>query len=351
MTPLTAGDVVRRLLGAGLVHPGDIVDGDFVVRNVSQSNGVFALSADGCDLVVKGPAVAGWGDESGLARERRFYVRVARSPGLREAAPVPWLADTLDTLLVLRATRPGETLAERFRERGPSLDDARMLGDALGAWRSISEQFADLELPGRLPWVLEALDDAPPDEVSKSPGALGLADAVRGVPELAEGLRRLRRAWRREAVVHGDVRWDNALVEHDPATARERVVLVDWEFLDIGEAGWDVAGALADLVVLEAVSAGDAPAAAEYRRLPPPALARLDSAVSASFDAFVSAYLETAPAAVAAADLDGGLRLLPARVLQIAFLHAAWGPSADLSSAIGLVGVAGALFDRGGGSA
>jgi hypothetical protein len=345
MTALTAGDVVRRLLDAGLIRADDVVDSDLVVRNVSQSNGVYVLSAGATELVVKGPPFDGWEDQGRLRRERRFYARVTGSAALQEAAPVPQLVDSPDTLLVLRATRPGETLAERYRKEGPSPEDARMLGAALGAWRCISGQFADLELPGRRPWVLDALEPAPPDDVALSPGASRLADAIRAEPILSEGLRRLRAAWRQASVMHGDVRWDNAIVDRQPS-GQERVVLVDWELLDLGEAGWDVAGALADAVVHEAVSSAGADAVGQFDPMPASDLARLSSAVAGLFDAFADAYRSSAPPAVGELDLSDGLRLLPARVLQIGFLHAAWSDSAELGSALHLAGVAAALFQQ-----
>ncbi len=320
------------------------------MRDLSRSNGVFALAAGECELVVKGPALLDPDADGRLDRERRFYALAAREPDVAREAPIPALVAQLGEVLVLGRLRPGETLEERARERGVSPADAALLGSALGAWRRVSGRLAGLELPGRLPWVLEALGPASPAAVARSAGAARLADVLRREPVLADGLARLRAGWRRDAVVHGDVRWDNALLDADGRTGCERVVLVDWEFLDVGDAGWDVAGALADVIALAAVPAAP-PGPAVYRPAPAGELVRLSRAVAEPVEAFCSAYRAAAPADVAEADLEAGVRLLPARVLQIAFLHAAWGLTEGLASALQLAGVAGAMLEEAGGRA
>ena len=346
IAPATARSVVRRLLDAGVIAPAQAVDGEVVVRNVSRSNGVFVLTADGLECVVKGPGPAAGEGPGSLAREGRFYARVAGEPLLEAFVPVPRLRGAVDDLLVLERTRPGQTLDEHARARGDPADGLVLLGRALGAWRRVSPAFAEPDLPGRLPWVMEALETPPPAAVAQNEGACGLAVAVRTDGALREGMTRLRRGWRRDAIMHGDVRFDNVLVEHEPPSGRLRAVLVDWEHLDRGDPGWDVAGALADAVALEAIPVDAPPVDAGYRRASPRELARLGPAFRRALHAFAEGYREAAPPETADADLRAGLELLPARLLNIAFLHAAWSADLDLSSALALAGVTAGLFER-----
>jgi aminoglycoside phosphotransferase (APT) family kinase protein len=344
--PATARDVVRRLLDAGVLAPAQAVDGEVVVRNMSRSNGVFVLTADGLECVVKGPGPAAGEGPGDLAREGRFYARVAGEPLLEALVPAPRLEGAVGDLLVLERTRPGQTLDEHARARGAPEDGLVLLGRALGAWRRVSEAFAEPDLPGRLPWAMEALETPPPVAVAQNEGARRLAEAVRVDEALREGIARLRRGWRRDAIVHGDVRFDNALVEHEPPSGRLRAVLIDWEHLDRGDPGWDVAGALADAVAVEAVPVDAPPGGDAYRRASPDELARLAPAGRRALHAFAEGYRETAPPETADADLRGGLQLLPARLLNIALLHAAWNADRDLSSALTLAGVAAGLCER-----
>jgi Ser/Thr protein kinase RdoA (MazF antagonist) len=343
--PATARHVVRRLLDARLIDAGHAVDGDVTVRDVSRSNGVFVLSAGELEYVVKGPGLAAAEGLGGLEQEVGFYALISRHPELAEAAPVPRLVQQVDGLLVLERTRPGDTLDDRYRERGASSDDLLLLGRALGTWRRISSSFADLDLPARLPWVLDSLEVPRPAVIAENAGAKRLAEAVRADAALRGGLAALRECWRQDAVIHGDVRFDNALVERDPTDGRERVVLVDWELLGLGDPGWDVAGALADAVVLEAVSPLDSPPdEVAYRRANPAELARLSSAFASSFDALAEGYRAEGPAETVEDDLAAGLRLIPARILNIGFLNAAWDAASGLSSGLALAGIAAGLF-------
>jgi hypothetical protein len=344
--PATARRVVRRLLDAGVIDPAQAVDGEVVVRNLSRSNGVFVLTADGLECVVKGPGPAAGEGQGSLEREARFYARVADEPRLAAFAPVPRLRGAFDDLLLLERTLPGQTLDEHNRARGQPTDGLVLLGRALGAWRRVSPAFAEPDLPGRLPWVLEALETPRPAAVEENAGARGLAEAVRSDEALRDGLAGLRREWRRDAVIHGDVRFDNALVEHESPSGRLRAVLVDWEHLDRGDPGWDVAGALADAVALDALPADGPSPDAGYRRASAEELARLAAACVHAVRAFAEGYGEAAPPETIDADLRAGVRLLPARLLNIAFLHAAWSLTLDLSSGLALAGVASGLFEH-----
>ena len=162
---------------------------------------------------------------------------------------------------------------------------------------------------------------------------------------------RCARTWRGSAankgatpVIHGDVRFDNALVEHEPPFGRLRAVLVDWEHLDRGS-GWDVAGRSPTRSRSRRsrwTARGLAPGTGARRRRS----SRAARASRRAVHAFAEGYRESAPPETADADLRAGLELLPARLLNIAFLHAAWSVTDDMSSALALAGVAAGLFER-----
>jgi hypothetical protein len=107
-----------------------------------------------------------------------------------------------------------------------------------------------------------------------------------------------------------------------------------------------VAGALADAVAVEAVPVDAPSAGGAYRRASAEELARLAPACRRALQALAEGYREAAPPELADADLRAGLELLPARLLNIAFLHAAWNADLDLSAALTLAGVAAGLVER-----
>jgi Ser/Thr protein kinase RdoA (MazF antagonist) len=345
LTVVDPGQIVRRLVDARLLSLDTVVDGDLTLRNVSRSNGVFLVwTGERVRYVVKTPLHDRVADQGSADRERAFYERLGREPGLPHATPVPRLVANLEDLLVLAAAGPGETLEDRYRRSGLSAEDAAMLGHAMGAWRRLSAGLTSDGMPGHEPWILSSLTPTPPAPVQENAGASQLAETLRARPALTDGLDRLRSEWRRDGLIHGDLRWDNAVVEPDPSTGWERVILVDWEFIDVGDFGWDMAGAMADAVAFEAASG--APAEPLFQLPTAEDLAALRSALAGTLESFATAYRKDVPEPGATCDLEDGARFLPARVLQIGFLHAAWGLDPGMPSALTLAGLAETLFEE-----
>ncbi|MCS7466665.1 T3SS effector HopA1 family protein [Stieleria sp. ICT_E10.1] len=64
---------------------------------------------------------------------------------------------------------------------------------------------------------------------------------IRHDTPLFEELQRNQTLWRDVSIIHGDLKWDNVMVEPD---SDSRVTLVDWELAASGDPAWDVAGVL-----------------------------------------------------------------------------------------------------------
>jgi hypothetical protein len=78
-------------------------------------------------------------------------------------------------------------------------------------------------------------------------GQMRLIEQVREHKQLSEGLDELASSWHDETFMHGDIKFENAMI---PAATRTRasspsdtcqpLKLVDWELADFGESCWDV---------------------------------------------------------------------------------------------------------------
>ena len=86
-----------------------------------------------------------------------------------------------------------------------------------------------------------------PDQVMPSGGAATrrVVDVVAADDVLVEALRAGRRLWRPSCLIHGDVKWDNTILDPGPPVT---VKLFDWELAGSGDPAWDVGSALADLL-------------------------------------------------------------------------------------------------------
>ncbi|MCC7173210.1 MAG: aminoglycoside phosphotransferase family protein [Planctomycetes bacterium] len=95
------------------------------------------------------------------------------------------------------------------------------------------------------PWVL-GLHRRPATDPGMTHGAREIRKWLLRFPELAHLADDARAQWRRETVVHGDVKTDNCLF---PRAGTPPVAIVDWEMWGVGDPMWDVAGALQSVIV------------------------------------------------------------------------------------------------------
>jgi aminoglycoside phosphotransferase (APT) family kinase protein len=76
---------------------------------------------------------------------------------------------------------------------------------------------------------------------SMSPAARDLTRIVQGLDDLCEALDATLASPAEDAVIHGDVRWDNLLAARDARSKRwARLSLIDWELCDAGDPAVDV---------------------------------------------------------------------------------------------------------------
>lgn len=337
-----AAEIVRRLIDAGLLSTRDVVDGGLTVVDLSRSNAVCLVDAGaGGRYVAKVTAAEGDDQQGSGAVEALLYERVAADPGLAAVAPIPALVSRLDDLLVLAPVGDGEGLAQRLRDKGATSSDGRLLGDALGRWRAIASRLPGGELPGRLPWALVALAEERPTFLDKHPATRRLGELLRDQPALRRALGAAAGSWRRESVIHGDVRWDNVVVAAGPDGGGDRLLFVDLEFADWGDPAWDAAGAVAEpLAVAATTQVGqDEPrfAVTDLRTA-----GRYVRNLRGFLACFVASY-RVAAGPTADEDLRRGMAFVPARLVQAAFQHAAWNPATGLAAGLAAAGLAAAL--------
>jgi aminoglycoside phosphotransferase (APT) family kinase protein len=125
---------------------------------------------------------------------------------------------------------------------------ARALGRALATVHELpTEEIGDLPAESDRLWGLSLPE--PPRELllDLSAAALDLLSRLQAHEVLCARLLELRGATSADAIVHGDLRWDNCMVVAAPgARRRTRVLLVDWELSGRGPAGFDIGTALAE---------------------------------------------------------------------------------------------------------
>jgi hypothetical protein len=249
---LTAQNLFYYLRDFGLASADDVVGGDFGIVELGRRNRNFmVLRPDAGSLFVKQvPAVI---PETVLSfRREAACAQLAHGSGgdsaLWNVTPRLRRFDAVRHVLVYEGFAPSESLTALVRRTGVPAGMAAALARTLAACHVETARPGALvpvasSLPADVPWVFTMGEKAEMVMPAMSGGCRQVVDAIRGTPELLYGLAAMSTGWRRVALMHGDVKWDNVMVTGAPDGERE-LRLIDWELADLGDPLWDVAGML-----------------------------------------------------------------------------------------------------------
>jgi aminoglycoside phosphotransferase (APT) family kinase protein len=240
---LDLADVAPYLLDRRLISARAVVDGRLRIIDVSRLNRVFVVTADRerC-LVLKS---AGEGSGSGVAREAAVLERLSSVDGIRNPAsslPVFVAYDTAEEVLILESTPGARDLAGHHARGRFSCALAREAGRALARLHSIPPVALDgLPFAPQPTWIRQLHRPDLDTLRTLSGAAVELTRILQGFEELCTTLDEVLASWREDAVIHGDVRWDNCLVWRRGESNRwAGLQLIDWELSGVGDPGCDV---------------------------------------------------------------------------------------------------------------
>lgn len=239
----------------GLLSSTDLEFGLPTVDETSISHRSCIVSVQGRPrwFVKCGDPVRSHGRDLGM--ESTVHRLAARHPLLAEVVPRCRLIRADGNLLVMEAVSGERLTPPRF---GNGHRDAlRAYGVAVGrVHRTIPPRF------GAAPWMLSALLPQWGAYEWLPPACGAFLHRLAAVREFREAFDRLRLQWRPGCLVHGDLRWANALF--DAAYSPPRVWLVDWELAAAGDPAWDLGSVLADVAASNAIENRDP---ADWRRM------------------------------------------------------------------------------------
>jgi aminoglycoside phosphotransferase (APT) family kinase protein len=286
---LTRPEVVDYLLQRGLMSMADVVDGGFVIDDVSRRNHnlvVRSRSRPGLFLKQRDPRQSA----VTLHREADAYRLLGDGGSVFARHHLVGLlhVDSSRDLLVLEHLDGVEPL-HAARLRGREMDEAcaRGLGRALGRLHDVRP--ADEALMVAPTWALSLRRPTPDVLTDLSSASLAVIGIVQQSRPIAEALAELARSQAPGCLIHGDMRLDNCLVTVPAARARPpRLAVVDWELAGVGDPAWDVATVLCEYLAIwlrsiplaDSLSLDDSLALAEHP------LSEVRPAVAAFWDAY-----------------------------------------------------------------
>ena len=248
---LTSTNLAHFLISRKLVTPSTIVDGDFSVTELGRRNRNFCVKLDSNRaLFVKQTKASDPDSLANFKREMDYYTLAQVQSSWNQYLPRVLDIDRERHSIVLEFINHSESFTQyHWRIRRFSTLIASMVGGALADFhRSVT--LADvphelLQSCQRKPvWILDF--DRVPD--SASDGVKQMLATMQQFGGIRDGMQALKRDWRFDCLMHGDMKWDNCLIYPDEKQMAQ-LKLIDWELIDIGDARWDVAGLMHSFLV------------------------------------------------------------------------------------------------------
>lgn len=247
---LTASNIVYYLIDRGLVTPASVVDGDFMVIDTSRRNRNFkVLRKNSPGYFVK--QIQYWEPQaiSSLQREATCYWLARHDPDFTPLAallPKSYQYDAENSILVLELLPQGENLSEYHRRLGQFPPEvAVQLGTQLGTYhrqvgKKLQNSPSNSAFPKQIPWILQFAQQSNSLLSTLSTGNSQLLSLLQKYPDFQRSLDTLQKQWRIDALIHGDIKWDNCILSSQDGKREPSLKIVDWELADFGDACWDV---------------------------------------------------------------------------------------------------------------
>jgi hypothetical protein len=360
---LTAANVVAYLRSQGLCASESEVEAEWHVSECSSRNRNFAVarSDSGVGFFVKQLRVQDPESFRMMQREAAIY-RMAQHDSdfevLTKLTPHFFRFDTDSKVIILELVKGQSLMQSQQRLQQFPVAFGRSLGYAL----AIQHKWAGCGMSANPPRNIFARE-APGIFTAHRGGTLvrwlgagqmRLIEKVREHKQLSDGLDELAASWRCETFMHGDIKFENALIVADTrarasshSDARAQVKLVDWELADFGESCWDVGS------VFQAYLSLSLRAARAHRCVPlierlKHSTMQVDS-LRHAIKAFWQSYLQESDLDESSrrALLERSLRSASARLIQMA-LEVMHGQSQPTPMALSLLEVSAELMTRSG---
>lgn len=330
---MNKNDLVHYLLERGLLGHRAVVDGDvMVVEGVRRHYNFSVIRQQDTGLFIKQMQPDQAFSAQTLQKEAACYVMMESDPALAEIHSLMPRFRAYDPdrhILVLELIGGGENLTELHRRvNGFPEDVAQRVGELLARYheasmRDLLPRANSAIFQGQPPWIL-SFHLMPRGSMQNLSAANGqFVTILQSYPDFGQALDRVRAGWRRDALIHGDMKFDNVVVR-GAQTSDQTMHVVDWELADIGDSAWDIASILQAYLTwwiasLPNASASEPNGAAQYP------LETIQPAMRAFWNAYVSS--RRLSAGDADAELERAVSYAGARMLQTVYESMAWAPS------------------------
>jgi aminoglycoside phosphotransferase (APT) family kinase protein len=252
---LNSDSVVHYLLHRGFLDRESVIGGELTVLEAPRRNRNFkVVQQHKPGIFVK--QVQEWDPQAIATVQREAWCyslarTVPEMAALNDLLPGFRFFDSQRNLIVLDLLSGFESLAEYHQRLGAfPVEMAEAMASALGSYhRQTRDKLANLPeasiFPKMTPWVLSIHLQQPTWFQSLSAANAQLLEIVKKYDQFATTLDKIRGHWNHSALVHGDIKWDNCLVQpSSEANGKLQFKVIDWELADLGDPLWDAGAVL-----------------------------------------------------------------------------------------------------------
>ena len=310
-------EAVKVLVQAGYIQPADLVERDFLAREVASRNLNLSIQSGDLALFVK---QSDQHDRSQSVAQEAANLGWLWRPDNRAVHPyLPKVAgfDEGQAALVLELLPRAKTLREYHRRLGRFPEAiGHEIGRFLGRLHSLDlSESAPSGLVQIPDWSYAVHRPNLGQYASMSAGNLEVLRRIQARPAVMEKLDDLQEQWTATTFIHYDLKWDNLLFS--PGRSRSRHRVIDWEFAGIGDPRWDTGHVFAEYLLFW-IASMPVPDNVSPDQLP--ALARYPlEKMHAPLRAFWLTYIGTVDRFQQPADLGSTLQYAAVHLLESTF--------------------------------
>jgi hypothetical protein len=248
--------VVHELLRRGLLEKSEILDGSVTVADsTSRHRNAQVMRRARPGYFVKEAVPTQPMSVQTLMREAATYALVqqpnsALAP-LHTLMPKFHVWDPMQRLLVLELLPDAENVGAHVRRTNTfSTEIAAQFGHALATYHSrtagtITAATHGHVFPSAVPWALTISQQHQSTIANLSGANAQMLSLIQRYPNFPRRLDALHTSWRRDTLIHGDMKFENCVVTNSHgASGTSTIKVVDWEIADLGDPRWDVGSML-----------------------------------------------------------------------------------------------------------
>jgi hypothetical protein len=248
--------VVHELLRRGLLEKSELLDGEVTVADsTSRHRNALVMRRAKPGYFVKEAVPTQPMSVQTLMREAATYGLVQQPDSalapLAALMPKFHLWDPAQRLLVLELLPGAENVGMHVRRTNTfSPEIAAQFGRALATYhiRTAGKINAGTHghiFPSSVPWALTISQQNHSTIANLSGANAQMLSLIQRYPNFPRRLDALHAGWRRDTLVHGDMKFENCVVTStDAASGDVALKVVDWEIADLGDPRWDVGSML-----------------------------------------------------------------------------------------------------------